>query len=80
MVCAQAQVLVSRLRQSGDGVLLTSGRGRGDVARAQWEEFRGDVLGPTDPATAPKDSLRGKIMVRRHCLARAPPPWRRFDL
>jgi len=24
-----------------------------------WEDFRGKVLGPTDPATAPEDSLRG---------------------
>jgi len=24
-----------------------------------WEDFRGKVLGPTDPATAPTDSLRG---------------------
>jgi hypothetical protein len=27
-----------------------------------WEEFRGNVLGPTDPATAPSGSIRGKIM------------------
>lgn len=33
-----------------------------DSKNYKWEEFRGDVLGPTDPATAPKDSLRGKIM------------------
>lgn len=24
-----------------------------------WEDFRGSLLGPTDPATAPEDSLRG---------------------
>merc|ERR1719399_839445 len=28
-------------------------------ANLSWEDFRGKVLGPTDPATAPKDSLRG---------------------
>lgn len=27
-----------------------------------WEDFRGKVLGPTDPADAPADSLRGKIL------------------
>jgi len=27
-----------------------------------WEDFRGKVLGPTDPKDAPKDSLRGKIL------------------
>jgi len=28
-----------------------------------WEDFRGKVLGPTDPATAPKDSLRGEVFT-----------------
>ena len=28
-----------------------------------WADFRGQVLGPTDPATAPAASLRGKIMA-----------------
>jgi hypothetical protein len=27
-----------------------------------WGDFRGNVLGPTDPSTAPADSVRGKIM------------------
>jgi len=26
-----------------------------------WEDFRGSVLGPTDPSTAPSDSIRGTI-------------------
>ena len=29
--------------------------------QCSWEDFRGSVLGPTDPETAPADSLRGKI-------------------
>ncbi len=29
---------------------------------ASWGDFRGKVLGPTDPATAPAESLRGIIM------------------
>eukprot|EP00444_Apocalathium_aciculiferum_P051237 CAMPEP_0183516848 /NCGR_PEP_ID=MMETSP0371-20130417/14483_1 /TAXON_ID=268820 /ORGANISM="Peridinium aciculiferum, Strain PAER-2" /LENGTH=401 /DNA_ID=CAMNT_0025714643 /DNA_START=70 /DNA_END=1275 /DNA_ORIENTATION=+ len=29
-----------------------------------WEDFRGKVLGPTDPATAPADSLRGGIFAK----------------
>jgi len=29
-----------------------------------WGDFRGKVLGPTDPATAPADSLRGAILAR----------------
>lgn len=33
-----------------------------DAKKLAWEDFRGQVLGPTDPADAPKDSLRGLIM------------------
>lgn len=29
-----------------------------------WADFRGKVLGPTDPATAPADSLRGAILAK----------------
>ena len=32
-----------------------------DPAKLAWEDFRGKVLGPTDPASAPPDSLRGMI-------------------
>ena len=31
-------------------------------ADLSWADFRNKVLGPTDPADAPKDSLRGLIM------------------
>jgi hypothetical protein len=30
-----------------------------DPANVKWADFRGAVLGPTDPAKAPADSLRG---------------------
>lgn len=30
-----------------------------DSAALSWEDFRGQALGPTDPTTAPEDSLRG---------------------
>jgi hypothetical protein len=30
-----------------------------DSAKLSWADFRGKVLGPTDPAEAPADSLRG---------------------
>lgn len=33
-----------------------------DPATLNWADFRGKVLGPTDPAQAPAESLRGKIM------------------
>jgi len=33
-----------------------------DASKLSWEDFRGKVLGPTDPEEAPKDSLRGLIM------------------
>jgi len=32
-----------------------------DAAKLSWADFRGKVLGPTDPATAPEDSLRGSM-------------------
>jgi nucleoside diphosphate kinase len=33
-----------------------------DEKALSWEDFRGKVLGPTDPKEASKDSLRGKIL------------------
>ena len=30
--------------------------------RLPWADFRGKVLGPTDPASAPAESIRGMIM------------------
>ena len=32
-----------------------------DAATLPWKKFRGELLGPTDPATAPAGSIRGKI-------------------
>ena len=29
-----------------------------------WSDFRGKVLGPTDPAAAPAGSLRGQILAK----------------
>lgn len=34
-----------------------------EKADLAWEDFRGKVLGPTDPATAPADSLRGMLLA-----------------
>lgn len=33
-----------------------------DAATLPWADFRGKVLGPTDPASAPAESIRGMIM------------------
>jgi len=30
----------------------------------KWEDFRGSVLGPTDPADAPADSIRGQVALQ----------------
>ena len=35
-----------------------------DPAQLSWADFRGKVLGPTDPAAAPADSLRGIILAK----------------
>eukprot|EP00463_Aulacantha_scolymantha_P004304 TRINITY_DN536_c0_g2_i1.p1 TRINITY_DN536_c0_g2~~TRINITY_DN536_c0_g2_i1.p1 ORF type:complete len:160 (-),score=23.91 TRINITY_DN536_c0_g2_i1:405-884(-) len=32
-----------------------------DAKKMSWEDFRGQLLGPTDPADAPKESLRGLV-------------------
>jgi len=34
-----------------------------DPSVLSWEDFRGKVLGPTNPADAPADALRGKIFA-----------------
>merc|ERR1712079_601462 len=34
-----------------------------DEKDLSWEDFRGKLLGPTDPKEAPADSLRGKILA-----------------
>lgn len=39
-----------------------------------WEDFRGQVLGPTDPSTAPPDSCRGAIMAKWQELGLASEP------
>merc|ERR1719253_1368259 len=35
-----------------------------DEDKLSWEDFRGKVLGPTDPAEAPADSLRGQVLAK----------------
>merc|ERR1712217_800706 len=35
-----------------------------DSTKLPWSDFRGKVLGPTDPAGAPADSLRGMILAK----------------
>mmetsp|Transcript_41129 Transcript_41129/g.110512 ORF Transcript_41129/g.110512 Transcript_41129/m.110512 type:complete len:434 (+) Transcript_41129:82-1383(+) len=45
-----------------------------DPDKLSWEDFRGKVLGPTDPKEAPKDSLRGEILSRWQELGLAAEP------
>jgi hypothetical protein len=45
-----------------------------DQAALPWKDFRANVLGPTDPADAPADSLRGKILADWHALGLAAKP------
>lgn len=45
-----------------------------DSATLSWADFRGKVLGPTDPADAPKDSLRGGILGNWQALGLASAP------
>merc|ERR1712242_305763 len=45
-----------------------------DSQKLSWADFRGQVLGPTDPAEAPKSSLRGQILERWQELGLAAMP------
>jgi nucleoside diphosphate kinase len=39
-----------------------------DPAKLSWADFRGKVLGPTNPADAPADSLRGQLYANWEAL------------
>jgi len=45
-----------------------------DPETLAWADFRGKVLGPTDPAAAPADSIRGMIMAQWQALGLATEP------
>jgi len=45
-----------------------------DSAALSWGDFRGKVLGPTDPADAPADILRGKVLADWEALGLAAVP------
>uniref|UniRef100_A0A7S2SSL9 adenine phosphoribosyltransferase n=1 Tax=Rhizochromulina marina TaxID=1034831 RepID=A0A7S2SSL9_9STRA len=45
-----------------------------DSAALSWADFRGQLLGPTDPSEAPADSLRGQIASRWQELGLAAAP------
>merc|ERR1719469_292534 len=45
-----------------------------DPTALSWAEFRGKVLGPTDPVEAPADSLRGQILKQWKELGLAAEP------
>jgi len=45
-----------------------------DPAKLSWADFRGKVLGPTDPAKAPSTALRGMLMEQWESLGLAAPP------
>ena len=45
-----------------------------DAATLPWADFRGKLLGPTDPADAPADSIRGTILAQYAELGLASAP------
>ena len=45
-----------------------------DEASLSWSDFRGKLLGPTDPAEAPAESLRGKIAAQWQALGLSEAP------
>jgi len=44
-----------------------------DSDKLKWADFRGKVLGPTDPAEAPADSIRGQVAAKWQSLGLAAP-------
>ena len=45
-----------------------------DASTLAWADFRGTLLGPTDPAKAPPDSIRGTILKDWEALGLNAPP------
>jgi len=45
-----------------------------DAATLAWADFRGKLLGPTNPASAPADSIRGMILAQWEALGLASEP------
>ncbi|CAE7831086.1 unnamed protein product [Symbiodinium microadriaticum] len=45
-----------------------------DSSLLSWSDFRGNVLGPTDPTEAPADSIRGTILSQWQSLNLAAAP------
>lgn len=45
-----------------------------DSSKTAWKDFRGNVLGPTNPEDAPVDSIRGQIFARWQELGLAEVP------
>jgi len=45
-----------------------------DSSNLSWEDFRGKVLGPTDPSTGPADSARGTIFANWESLGLSAQP------
>ena len=56
------------------GAVLNPLNTRLDAATLAWADFRGKVLGPTDPSTAPPDSLRGTLHTDWEKLGLTAPP------
>jgi len=46
-----------------------------DPATLSWKDFRGKLLGATNPAEAPKDSIRGAILADYEKLGLSSPPY-----
>jgi nucleoside diphosphate kinase len=45
-----------------------------DSSKMSWSDFRGQLLGPTDPSEAPASSLRGKIKAQWQALGLSAEP------
>jgi len=53
-----------RSKFCGEGTSIHCYEVEWDPAKLCWSDFRGKLLGPTDPEEAPKDSIRGAILAK----------------
>jgi len=54
--------MTMRSKFCGEGTSIHCYEVEWSPSKLSWADFRGKLLGPTDPAEAPKDSIRGSIL------------------
>lgn len=71
---ARAQFMSMRSKFTAPGTSIYYFAVEFEKDELSWADFRGKVLGPTEPSEAPADSLRGKIFADWQALGLETPP------